>query len=67
MWWSCNLRLGCGELDYRQQAQRIELKTGGMSVSPQIIPDTDDLDLYEQVLLFLHLLWISINMMHMRF
>uniref|UniRef100_A0A673HNM7 Presequence protease, mitochondrial n=1 Tax=Sinocyclocheilus rhinocerous TaxID=307959 RepID=A0A673HNM7_9TELE len=41
-------KLGCGELDYRQQAQRIELKTGGMSVSPQIIPDTDDLDLYEQ-------------------
>uniref|UniRef100_A0A671NIE5 Presequence protease, mitochondrial n=1 Tax=Sinocyclocheilus anshuiensis TaxID=1608454 RepID=A0A671NIE5_9TELE len=36
------------KLDYRQQAQRIELKTGGMSVSPQIIPDTDDLDLYEQ-------------------
>uniref|UniRef100_A0A8C1EI87 Presequence protease, mitochondrial n=1 Tax=Cyprinus carpio carpio TaxID=630221 RepID=A0A8C1EI87_CYPCA len=41
-------KLGCGELDYRQQAQRIELKTGGMSVSPQIIPDTDQLDLYEQ-------------------
>uniref|UniRef100_A0A9J8D6M0 Presequence protease, mitochondrial n=1 Tax=Cyprinus carpio carpio TaxID=630221 RepID=A0A9J8D6M0_CYPCA len=41
-------KLGCGELDYRQQAQRIELKTGGMSVSPQIIPDTADLDLYEQ-------------------
>lgn len=40
-------------MNYRQQAQRIELKTGGMSVSPQIIPDTDDLDLYEQVSLFL--------------
>lgn len=46
----CNVitKLGSGELDYRQQAQRIELKTGGMSVSPQVIPDTDDLDLYEQ-------------------
>lgn len=46
----CNVitKLGCGELDYRQQAQRIELKTGGMTVSPQVIPDTDDLDLYEQ-------------------
>ncbi|CAM4587891.1 unnamed protein product [Leuciscus chuanchicus] len=41
-------KLGSGELNYRQQAQRMELKTGGMSVSPQIIPDTDDLDLYEQ-------------------
>ncbi|KAI7789381.1 presequence protease, mitochondrial [Triplophysa rosa] len=46
----CNVitKLGSGGLDYRQQAQRIELKTGGMSVSPQVIPDTDDLDLYEQ-------------------
>ncbi|KAA0718652.1 Presequence protease, mitochondrial [Triplophysa tibetana] len=41
-------KMGSGGLDYRQQAQRIELKTGGMSVSPQVIPDTDDLDLYEQ-------------------
>ncbi|XP_051983778.1 presequence protease, mitochondrial-like [Xyrauchen texanus] len=41
-------KLGCGKLNYRQQAQRIELKTGGMSVSPQVIPDIDDLDLYEQ-------------------
>lgn len=45
--------MGSGELDYRQQAQRIELKTGGLSVSPQIIPDIEDLDLYEQVSLFL--------------
>ncbi|TRY56080.1 hypothetical protein DNTS_017927 [Danionella cerebrum] len=41
-------KLGCGKLDYRQQAQQIELKTGGMSVSPQIIPDIQNLDLYEQ-------------------
>ncbi|XP_030631404.1 presequence protease, mitochondrial isoform X2 [Chanos chanos] len=45
-------KLGCGEMDYRQQAQRMELKTGGMSVSPQILPDTSDLDLYEQGVLF---------------
>lgn len=42
-------RLGCGKLNYRQQAQRMELITGGMSVTPQVIPDTDDLDMYEQV------------------
>ncbi|MGH0142639.1 UNVERIFIED_CONTAM: hypothetical protein FKN15_064573 [Acipenser sinensis] len=43
-----NMRLGCGVMDYRQQSQQIELKTGGMSVSPQIIPDATDLDMYEQ-------------------
>ncbi|KAK6492234.1 presequence protease [Huso huso] len=46
----CNVitKLGCGVMDYRQQSQQIELKTGGMSVSPQIIPDATDLDVYEQ-------------------
>ncbi|RXM97863.1 Presequence protease, mitochondrial [Acipenser ruthenus] len=46
----CNVitKLGCGVMDYRQQSQQIELKTGGMSVSPQIIPDATDLDMYEQ-------------------
>ncbi|XP_036418293.1 presequence protease, mitochondrial [Colossoma macropomum] len=44
-------KLGCGEMDYRQQAQQMELKTGGMSVTPQIISDTADLDLYEQGIL----------------
>ncbi|XP_066511375.1 presequence protease, mitochondrial-like [Hoplias malabaricus] len=49
----CNVitKLGCGNMDYRQQAQRMELKTGGMYVAPQIISDTDDLDLYEQGIL----------------
>lgn len=42
-------RMGCGALDYREQAQKIELKTGGMSVSPHIIPDDSHLDVYEQV------------------
>ncbi|TTH23518.1 Presequence protease, mitochondrial [Bagarius yarrelli] len=41
-------KLGCGNLDFRQQAQQMELKTGGMSVTPQVIPDTTDLDMYEQ-------------------
>ncbi|XP_064201881.1 presequence protease, mitochondrial isoform X1 [Anguilla rostrata] len=46
----CNVitKLGCAELDYRQQSQQIELKTGGMSVSPQVTPDTAHLDTYEQ-------------------
>ncbi|KAJ8396104.1 hypothetical protein AAFF_G00021770 [Aldrovandia affinis] len=46
----CNVitKLGCGALDYRQQSQQMELKTGGMSVSPQVIPDSADLDMYEQ-------------------
>lgn len=45
----CNPRMGCGKLDYRQQAQQMELKTGGMSVTQQVVPDTADLDMYEQV------------------
>lgn len=44
-------KLGCGEMDYRQQAQHMELKTGGMSVTPQILSDTAELDLYEQGIL----------------
>ncbi|KAG7251270.1 hypothetical protein CRUP_022234, partial [Coryphaenoides rupestris] len=46
-------QLGCGSLDYRQQAQQMELRTGGMSVSPLVIPDSAHLDMYEQgILLF---------------
>ncbi|KAG5265276.1 hypothetical protein AALO_G00240460 [Alosa alosa] len=41
-------RMGCGQLDYRQQSQQMELRTGGMSVTPQILPDSTDLDMYEQ-------------------
>lgn len=41
--------MGCGALDYRQQAQQMELRTGGMWVSTQIIPDVTELDMYEQV------------------
>uniref|UniRef100_A0A663M360 Presequence protease, mitochondrial n=1 Tax=Athene cunicularia TaxID=194338 RepID=A0A663M360_ATHCN len=45
----CNVitKMGCGALDYREQAQKMELKTGGMSVSPHIIPDDSHLDVYE--------------------
>lgn len=42
-------RLGCGTLDYREQAQQIELKTGGMTVSAHVLPDGSHLDTYEQV------------------
>lgn len=41
--------MGCGALDYRQQAQQMELRTGGMSVSTHVIPDSTQLDMYEQV------------------
>lgn len=41
-------KLGCGGLDYRQQSQQMEMKTGGMSVSTQVIPDSSELDMYEQ-------------------
>ncbi|XP_028987098.1 presequence protease, mitochondrial [Betta splendens] len=41
-------KMGCGALDYRQQAQQMELRTGGMSVSTQVIPDSSELDAYEQ-------------------
>lgn len=42
-------RLGCGALDYREQAQQVELKTGGMTASPHVLPDHTHLDTYEQV------------------
>ncbi|XP_038611635.1 presequence protease, mitochondrial [Tachyglossus aculeatus] len=45
-------KMGCGVYDYREQAQQIELKTGGMSVSPHVIPDDSHLDVYEQGVLF---------------
>ncbi|XP_012864864.1 PREDICTED: presequence protease, mitochondrial [Dipodomys ordii] len=45
-------KLGCGILDYRKQAQQIELKTGGMTVSPQVLCDDSHLDAYEQGVLF---------------
>lgn len=46
-------KLGCGALDYRQQSQQMELRTGGMSVSPLVTPDSTQLDMYEQgVLLY---------------
>nr|XP_045007862.1 presequence protease, mitochondrial isoform X2 [Jaculus jaculus] len=45
-------KLGCGILDYREQAQQIELKTGGMTVSPYVLPDESHLDTYEQGVLF---------------
>lgn len=45
----CLLSMGSGALDYRQQAQQMELRTGGMSVSTQVIADSAELDVYEQV------------------
>ncbi|XP_060681082.1 presequence protease, mitochondrial isoform X2 [Hemiscyllium ocellatum] len=50
----CNVitRMGCGNLDYRKQDQQIELKTGGMFASPKILQDNDNLDMYEQGVLF---------------
>ncbi|XP_049632256.1 presequence protease, mitochondrial isoform X1 [Suncus etruscus] len=45
-------KLGCGLLNYREQAQQIELKTGGMSVSASVLPDDSNLDTYEQGVLF---------------
>uniref|UniRef100_A0A8C2YZQ1 Pitrilysin metalloproteinase 1 n=1 Tax=Cyclopterus lumpus TaxID=8103 RepID=A0A8C2YZQ1_CYCLU len=46
-------KMGCGALDYRQQAQQMDLRTGGMSVSPLVTADSTQLDMYEQgVLLY---------------
>ncbi|XP_055521306.1 presequence protease, mitochondrial [Leucoraja erinacea] len=45
-------RMGCGNLNYREQAQQIELKTGGLSASPKILQDNENLDMYEQGVLF---------------
>ncbi|XP_060104091.1 presequence protease, mitochondrial [Heteronotia binoei] len=45
-------KMGCGALSYREQAQEIDLKTGGLSVSPHITADDSNLDVYEQGVLF---------------
>ncbi|KAL8207328.1 UNVERIFIED_CONTAM: Presequence protease, mitochondrial [Gekko kuhli] len=37
-------KMGCGALSYREQAQEIDLKTGGLSVSPHITADDSHLD-----------------------
>ncbi|KAL2076763.1 hypothetical protein ACEWY4_027640 [Coilia grayii] len=44
-------KMGCGGLDYKQQAQQMDLYTGGMSVTPQILPDHTHMDTYEQGIL----------------
>uniref|UniRef100_A0A673BG49 Presequence protease, mitochondrial n=1 Tax=Sphaeramia orbicularis TaxID=375764 RepID=A0A673BG49_9TELE len=44
-------KMGAGSLDYRQQAQQMELRTGGVSVSTQVIPDSTHMDMYEQGIL----------------
>ncbi|KAM4687608.1 presequence protease, mitochondrial [Discoglossus pictus] len=45
-------KMGCGVYNYREQAQQMELVTGGMSVSPHIVPDDSNLDSYEQGIIF---------------
>ncbi|XP_074214426.1 presequence protease, mitochondrial isoform X4 [Camelus bactrianus] len=45
-------KLGCGVLGYREQAQQVELKTGGMAAAPCVLPDDSHLDTYEQGVLF---------------
>ncbi|XP_047446462.1 presequence protease, mitochondrial [Mugil cephalus] len=57
-------KMGCGALDYRQQAQQMELRTGGMSVSSQVIPDSTNLDMYEQGIL-LYSSCLERNLPHM--
>lgn len=42
-------RLGCGALDYRELAQQVDLKTGGLAATPHVLPDDSHLDTYEQV------------------
>ncbi|XP_062981703.1 presequence protease, mitochondrial [Elgaria multicarinata webbii] len=50
----CNVitKMGCGALSYREQAQEIDLKTGGLSVGPHITADDSHLDIYEQGVVF---------------
>ncbi|XP_077347236.1 presequence protease, mitochondrial [Lithobates pipiens] len=45
-------KMGSGVYNYREQAQQIDLTTGGMSVSPIIVSDDSNLDTYEQGILF---------------
>lgn len=43
------VRMGSATQDYKQQAQQMERRTGGMSVSTRVITDSTHLDMYEQV------------------
>lgn len=45
-------KMGCGAYNYREQAQQMELTTGGMSVCPHVLPDDSNMDTYEQGVLF---------------
>ncbi|ETE70503.1 Presequence protease, mitochondrial, partial [Ophiophagus hannah] len=45
-------KMGCGAFNYREQALEIDLKTGGLSVSPHINVDDSHLDMYEQGVIF---------------
>ncbi|KAM9308203.1 uncharacterized protein PAF06_012368 [Gastrophryne carolinensis] len=44
--------MGSGPYNYREQAQQIDLNTGGMSASISIATDSSNLDSYEQGVLF---------------
>uniref|UniRef100_A0AAQ4PYB9 Presequence protease, mitochondrial n=1 Tax=Gasterosteus aculeatus aculeatus TaxID=481459 RepID=A0AAQ4PYB9_GASAC len=46
----CNVitKMGSATQDYKQQAQQMERRTGGMSVSTRVITDSTHLDMYEQ-------------------
>ncbi|XP_041847392.1 presequence protease, mitochondrial [Melanotaenia boesemani] len=44
-------KMGCGALDYRQQSQQIELRTGGVSASTQVVSDSTQMDTFEQGIL----------------
>ncbi|XP_066441695.1 presequence protease, mitochondrial isoform X2 [Eleutherodactylus coqui] len=45
-------KMGCGVYNYREQAQQMELTTGGMAVSPHVASDDSNMDTYEQGVLF---------------
>uniref|UniRef100_A0A8C5MQR3 Presequence protease, mitochondrial n=1 Tax=Leptobrachium leishanense TaxID=445787 RepID=A0A8C5MQR3_9ANUR len=45
-------KMGCGVYNYREQAQQMELTTGGMEVTPKVVPHHSNLDAYEQGILF---------------
>ncbi|XP_068091898.1 presequence protease, mitochondrial isoform X2 [Hyperolius riggenbachi] len=45
-------KMGCGVYNYREQAQQMDLTTGGMVVCPHVVPDDSNVDMYEQGVLF---------------
>ncbi|XP_078722291.1 presequence protease, mitochondrial [Lampetra fluviatilis] len=57
-------KVGCGDMDYRQLSQWIDLRTGGLDASTSILPDHSQLDYYQKAVV-LHSVCLDRNVAEM--